>query len=420
MFSLLHIDNNFFYRDLLHRISVERDFKYFSAKTPEKAYDILEKEPIDVIITGLDFLGVADEVFVSRLMALKKHSAAVIVLSSAENPMLKTKLFDLGITEFIEKSQFLDYFNFLITKLEVNDLIVSKLQNLNIAVLDDSESHLKLTAKILTHHHIHKVDYYQHPRELLESAKRYDIYLVDYILPHMTGDQVISELRRYDEYAVIIAVSSISSPAVISNILMSGADDFVNKPFSSDVLMARLKANVRTYFLMEQLKIKNEQLSRMATEDGLTGLYNHRHIIEMLEVEIDRSKRYGSPLSILMFDLDRFKVVNDTYGHHIGDVVLAYIGAFWSDKSRVMDIAGRYGGEEFLVILPNTPLEGAKIYAERLREAIAAAKISEEAISVTISGGLATFQNETALELIQMADEKLYLAKNNGRNRIEC
>lgn len=420
MFSLLHIDNNFFYRDLLHRISIERDFKYFSAKTPEKAYDILVKESIDVIVIALDFFEDKEHVFIKEMVRLKKLSTSIIVLSSSDNASFKNKLFDLGITEFIEKSHFIDYFNFLITKLEVNDLIMDKLQRLKFAVLDDSFVNLKLITKILNHHNIHQVDCFQYPHALLESKNSYDIYLIDYILPHMTGDQVISELRKRDEYTVIIAVSAISNPTIVSNILMSGADDFINKPFSSDVLMARLKANVRTYFLMEQLKIKNEQLSRMATEDGLTGLYNHRHIIEMLEVEIDRSKRYGSPLSILMFDLDRFKVVNDTYGHHIGDVVLAYIGAFWSDKSRVMDIAGRYGGEEFLVILPNTPLEGAKLYAERLREAIAAAKISEEAISVTISGGLATFQNETALELIQMADEKLYLAKNNGRNRIEC
>lgn len=133
-----------------------------------------------------------------------------------------------------------------------------------------------------------------------------------------------------------------------------------------NLFVARLKANVRTYSLMAELREKNERLRHLATRDGLTGLYNHKHTMHLLEVEIERSQRNHSPLSIVMFDLDHFKHINDTFGHHVGDLVLSDIGKIWHEGARSGDIAGRYGGEEFIVILPDTDLAGAKVYAERI------------------------------------------------------
>lgn len=419
MFSLLHIDNNFFYREILHKLSLEKSFSYFSAKTPDKAYEILKNQPIDIVVTSLEFENISEIVFIETLMSLKNPNTAVVVLSAIENLELKNKLLELGVREFIGKDQLLVYCSHLISKFEANDFISSKLQNLSIAVLDDTLSHLLIIKDILTKYEILNVDYFQSYDSLKESKKSYDIYLLDYILPDINGDAIISEIRDVDEYAVIITISSITSPSVISNILMSGADDFINKPFSEDILMARLKTNVRTYFLMEALKQKNDQLSKLAIEDSLTGLYNHRHILECVTIEIDRAIRFNMPLSILMFDIDHFKMINDTYGHHIGDSILSYIGNLWANKSRTIDIAGRYGGDEFVIILPNTDLNGAKVYAERLRKSLERAVIGIYNVKFTISGGVAQFSGECSSELIQNADAKLYLAKQSGRNKIE-
>ncbi len=177
-------------------------------------------------------------------------------------------------------------------------------------------------------------------------------------MPDITGEEVITQIRGRDEYAVIIAVSSLDSISVMTDILASGADDYITKPLSEKLFMARIKANVRTYSLMEELKDKNMRLEHLVKEDGLTGLYNHKSIMETLDKEIERAQRYNTPLSIIMFDIDKFKAVNDTYGHHIGDEVLEKLGSYLKNMSRDFDIAGRYGGEEFIIILPETDMRG--------------------------------------------------------------
>lgn len=419
MFSMLHIDNSAFYKEILRGLAVEKDFQYFSAKTPQRAYEILKTHPIDIIITGLEFKGVSEEEWIRSLMEVKPCAAPVIVLTAVENAALRTRLLKLGISDFLTKDHFPEYLGLLVQKLKAVDANEAKLRSFRIAVLDDDESHLRIMKDIFEGNGITHVDFYLHPGALLSSQKAYTIYLVDCVLPDIYGEQVIREIRIRDEYAVIIAVSSLNSHAVISSILMAGADDFITKPFSENLLMARLKANIRTYTLMEQLKEKNMRLSQMIKEDSLTGLYNHRFIMEYLETEIERAHRHQKPLSVLMFDIDRFKAVNDTCGHYVGDIVLSEIGRLLWNDSRRIDIAGRYGGEEFIVILPDTDQQGAIIYAERLRQEIEAMRFSEENLSITISGGISVYTGETPIELVKKADKHLYRAKRNGRNCIE-
>lgn len=420
MFSLLHIDQNFFYKNILHKLSLEQDFSYYSAKSPQSAYEILKNHAIDIIITGLEFEEESEEPFIQHLIDVKAPQTPIVVLTALDDIALKTRLFELGITDFITKDHFLDYLGDLIAKLEKNDLILHRIQTLDIAIIDDNETHLRIVKDTLYRYGISKVTCFNHPQKLIDAQKNFDIYFVDCIMPGLTGEQLICKIRTKDEYAVIIAMSTLGSHTVATGVLIQGANDFISKPFSENELLARLKANVRTYTLLQNLKEKNAILERLAQEDGLTGLYNHKAIMDLLDREIDRCKRYQTSLSILMFDIDRFKVVNDTYGHHIGDVVLSDIGKIWSTDSRRTDVAGRYGGEEFVVILPNTDITGARIYAERLRKDIENMVFSKQNVKITISGGLAQYKGETqtAEDLIQVADKNLYIAKNNGRNRI--
>lgn len=418
MFSLLHIDNNFFYKEILRNLSEEKSFQYFSAKTPQNAYEILQTTDIDVIVTGLEFESCSEEDFISTLIRVKPKLTPVLVLTAVDDPVLKAKLFEIGVTDFFTKANFTSFLMELIRKIKVGDTVASHLKELSFAVLDDNEIHLKIMKTILEKNGITDVDYFLSPKVLFDSNKYYNIYIVDYVLPEMSGEQVIIEIRNKDVYAVIIGISTLTSHVLISDILQSGADDFINKPFSEDLFMARIKANVRTYFLMQQLREKNMRLAQLVKEDGLTGLYNHKYIMEMLEKEIDRAQRYSTALSVLMFDIDHFKLVNDNYGHHIGDVVLEQLGKYMTNDTRKIDVSGRYGGEEFIIILPDTDREGAMIYADRLRQEIEAMRFGEKRISITISGGLATYTDETAVELVKIADQHLYYAKRNGRNCI--
>ncbi len=181
------------------------------------------------------------------------------------------------------------------------------------------------------------------------------------------------------------------------------------------------KERAQTY--AKELKKMNKKLRNMASRDGLTGLYNHKYFQDALNKELSRAIRYGRPFSLIMFDLDHFKKVNDTHGHRIGDTVLKKVGETTRKTVRVNDTVARYGGEEFVIILPETDLKGAAVLAERLRQKIKKMKIVESSkeIRITISLGVATYlpgdQITNRTQILDAADAALYHAKNNGRNR---
>lgn len=164
---------------------------------------------------------------------------------------------------------------------------------------------------------------------------------------------------------------------------------------------------------------KNELLEMQSMTDVLTGVRNRRAIMEELEMRVNQALVYNSPLSIVLLDIDHFNKINDDYGHQYGDVVLNIVATTISELTRDIDSVGRYGGEEFLLVLPNTDMSKAVIIAERIREAVEGMDLPQKN-SVTISGGVAVLSGETSSELINKADMKLYEAKNDGRNRIKA
>lgn len=183
---------------------------------------------------------------------------------------------------------------------------------------------------------------------------------------------------------------------------------------------------ILTWRLSNQLDAVNLKLHRQATTDELTGLMNRRKIMRRLEEEFSRSSRVGEPLSLIIFDIDHFKRINDSCGHQFGDMILTRVSELMQATVRDYDLVGRIGGEEFLVVTPSTSLEDALAIAERIRERIASERIGNESrmVHVTISGGISTMnQREESLEaMIRRADDALYRAKNGGRNRVitEC
>ena len=167
-----------------------------------------------------------------------------------------------------------------------------------------------------------------------------------------------------------------------------------------------------------QLEEENKVLDRITKTDSLTQLYNHKYIYERLEQEINKAKTFSRKLSIVMFDIDHFKSVNDNYGHQVGDKVILAVTHTLKEQCRKVDILGRYGGEEFLAILPDTDLEGALLTAERIRTRILQLEFTE-GLKISISGGLAQLSEEDAISLVRKADDLLYKAKEGGRNKME-
>jgi diguanylate cyclase (GGDEF)-like protein len=191
------------------------------------------------------------------------------------------------------------------------------------------------------------------------------------------------------------------------------------KPFNESVFMARLKSGVRPLLLLREVERKNAELEKMIITDGLTKLYNHQHLYDQLDNEVKKAKRYGRALSIIMFDIDDFKKVNDSYGHQVGDTVLVKIARELRESVRDVDMVGRYGGEEFLVILPETGLENAHLLADRIRQKISALKYGLDS-KITISGGVAELrEDDDVQDIVGSADKLLYRAKQAGKNRVE-
>jgi len=172
----------------------------------------------------------------------------------------------------------------------------------------------------------------------------------------------------------------------------------------------------------EALIEKNRELHQLSITDSLTGIFNRKHVMDLFEMEFIRTQRYGTPFSVLIADLDHFKAVNDTYGHLAGDSVLRRIATAMVESVRACDHVGRYGGEEFVVVLPNTDFEGAMEMAERIRQTLRLVKFNSdgEEFSMTLSMGVAVCRNDdTGVEaILKRADDALYQAKANGRNRV--
>jgi diguanylate cyclase (GGDEF)-like protein len=179
---------------------------------------------------------------------------------------------------------------------------------------------------------------------------------------------------------------------------------------------------VTTYTDISERKAMEVELKRLATNDFLTNLVNRRRFLEQAEIELNRTRRFSTPLSLLMLDIDHFKQINDTWGHDVGDQVLRKVAQICRDTVRITDVCGRLGGEEFAILLPGTDLDGAAIFGERLRQFIEAAIIplGDAVVTVTVSIGVGSLSGDTpSVETIQKkADERLYVAKNAGRNQV--
>ena len=260
-----------------------------------------------------------------------------------------------------------------------------------------------------------------------------DLILMDVMMPGMNGFEVAEKLKQNDatrNIPLIFVTAKSELPDMVHG--LETAVDYISKPFAVPELVARVRAALRMKKLQKDLQQSNEELSRLALTDGLTGLLNRRGFDQQLEDEIWRARRFGHGLGLLIFDLDRFKSVNDTWGHTQGDVVLRAFADTLMNSSRRVDKVARFGGEEFALLLPATDAEGVEFVGEKVREAteqmeIECAPCDGAILRVTVSAGgviLPTLAEngpavaDLASGMFALADRCLYAAKNGGRNRV--
>lgn len=266
----------------------------------------------------------------------------------------------------------------------------------------------------------------QSGQEALESLQswRPDLIILDVNMPVLNGLETLKKIKSADYFTAIIFLTAESKTEQIITGLDAGADDYMSKPFSPNELLARVRAQLRIKDLTDQLQVANEKLQALVEIDDLTGLYNMRNIYSKLDYEIKRAQRYSRHVAVIMMDMDYFKRVNDYNDHLFGSFVLKEVGGIIKRSIRDTDIGARYGGDEFILILTETDVEGVKTFCERLRTTIESYHFDngEAQMRLTSSIGFAIAQPKNqildARMLVKWADKALYDSKSRGRNRV--
>ena len=411
MRRILLVEDDRFYAKMIRRAILGRfeGIDVEIAETMAEARERLKKGPFDLVLADL-YLPDSE---VEHIRELVDAGHSVIVVTGDTDHDRKERLTRLDIVDYIVKSSNtrFDYLLKLIARLRNNE-------GKTILVAEDASAIRKVFERFLARQNL-RVLCAGDGREAMEmlQEEKIDIVLSDYNMPEFDGLDLLQAVRERHEMLELpfIAVSADEGNDTVATFLKMGANDFLKKPFSKEELLCRINNTLDTVEMFRQIHDN-------AITDVLTGLYNRRYLYEVGPGLVAAAERYGTPLSLAIFDIDRFKRVNDTYGHPAGDRVLREVGRVLKKGVRSSDIVVRYGGEEFLVLMPGTDLGRAFIVVEKLRREIEEADIvpEEGAKRVTVSGGVAEFIRGMDLDdLIHDADEALYRAKRAGRNRIE-
>lgn len=302
---------------------------------------------------------------------------------------------------------------------------------MRILVIDDNAHHAELAQRRLMKESF-EVDVTDKP-EPDESFRTYDFILLDYNMPQKSGLDVLRRMKELEMTTPVIFLTGQGNEVIASEAIKQGAYDYVVKD-TQLLFLDRLPAVIReakskhelietNRFLINELRRANERLQKLTFTDEMTGIYNYRFVKRQLEVEVQRAQRYEKPLSVCLMDIDLFKQINDQFGHGAGDDVLKEVSRVLTNSVRAVDFVGRYAGDEFVIIFPDTSLSDAVKLCERIRKSIADLKITShgKTFTVSLSMGVSDFDGKKRLsaeQLLEAADLRLYQAKRAGRNRV--
>lgn len=298
---------------------------------------------------------------------------------------------------------------------------------LQVLLADDSSASRMVIRRLLVScgYEVVEVDNGTAALEALRTAGGPRLAILDWQMPGLSGVEVCTQIRAQSEHAYVymLLITAREDRKSLFEGLAAGADDFLVKPFDTEELTYRLRTGVRIIELEDRLRKAQARLEYEATHDGLTGILNRSAVVQSLHRELDRGQRTGRNTAVLMADVDHFKRINDVYGHSTGDGVLRAVAEIIQRSVRPYDSVGRYGGEEFLIVLPETSPIDVETIAERVRSAAAATPvcINGKNVFVTLSIGIDTSGPECTSDaegMISAADMAMYQAKHAGRNRV--
>ena len=336
----------------------------------------------------------------------------IILITAFPDKILKEKIQKLNPIDFIVKTES-NKFDYIIDKLKILKYTKDK----QCLIVDDSKTATLINMLSLKKHYFFKdiITAKDGAEGLikLKENKNIKLILTDYEMPNMNGAEFIKNVRKkynLDE-KIIIAISSNSEKDISTQLLKAGANDFLTKPFNDEELICRVDNTLKISLLLDEIK-------DLAYKDTLSGLYNRRYFFDIANKMFLTSLRENKEITIIMFDIDHFKNINDTYGHQIGDIVIQKTSEVLKNNIRKNDIACRYGGEEFVIFLYDCNIENGYKIAEKIRKTIEnqTLQIENQTIKYTISAGVSQKGNNIE-EIIKNADENLYKAKET-RNKV--
>lgn len=361
----------------------------------------------------------------------------IIFITANDNLADRKKGFKLGATDFLTKPFAKGEVFAAVNKILRPD---THLNNLSALVVDDSQLARSIVTSTLEREgvNVNEAEDGNEAFEIIQNKlEEIDILITDLVMPQMKGDELCKKVRKELNLQdlPIIFLTATSEQSELLDLFRAGGTDYIVKPFVKEELLARITVHLERAMLTKRLRetvgslrTANEEIRILSITDPLTKCYNRGYMSEQLAKEIDRAKRYNHHLSILLCDIDHFKAVNDTYGHHAGDEVLKHFVQCIIEQIRNnIDWVSRYGGEEFIIVLPETDLKGAGILAERIRIAVSERKmkINGKDIHITSSIGVTGIDLHTSDEnlsienFIKRSDTLLYQAKEEGRNMVK-
>ncbi|RLA80324.1 MAG: REC domain-containing diguanylate cyclase [Epsilonproteobacteria bacterium] len=412
--TILIVDDNQVILDMLEeKLNKEiKNINILKALTYKEAVKhILNKnQKVDISILDLNLPDAKDGAIVS--FSIKKN-IPTIVLTGTIDENLKQTLIKYNILNYIVKN------NSKGIDRAVNSASQAlKNYDTNILVVDDSSVQLSLAVSMLEKMNLNittAMDGMEAYEILENSDRKFSLVITDFIMPKMDGIDLTLKIReKYgkDELGIIV-LSANDTPDISSQFIRIGANDFINKPYSEIEVITRVNSNLKLLELFQETK-------DMANKDFMTGAYNRRFFFDCGQSIFGKAKRDKKDLCIAMLDIDKFKIINDTYGHDVGDVAICEVANILNDNLNKTNLMARFGGEEFCILLENISLEEIEQLFEKIRAIFEnnIIKINGLEINFTVSIGIYYGIEEDLEEMIKKSDDGLYYCKNNGRNQI--
>lgn len=416
---LLHIEEDELFSRKIKKIVEDNGFMYLSTKSYDEAIRIVSELDIDLLIISDFVQDKTCEDIINEVRNSGKQLMPIIVIAKNPEYEKKTRYFELGIMSYLNKVPFIEKrFEKYIQTVRRDLELIEELRGLKIAVVDDSSFSLSVIKGFFDVYGVKTVDYFQDSNQFMTSSKNYDIFLIDYVMPIFDGEELIYQIREENLDSMIILVTGYDSQKMITHCLSIGADDFILKPLDIKLFMLRVISCLKQFKINKENENKSKILFEMATKDSLTGAYNRNYFTDVFDKKASEAKRTGIPFSVILLDVDHFKIVNDQYGHLKGDYVLKEIASILKENLRASDIVCRWGGEEFIVLCLNADMDKASIVADKLRKAIELKKF-KGLYRITVSVGVTEWKAEDDRNSIfTRVDNSLYLAKLTGRNKV--